>query len=79
MVVVPKKNGALHTCLDPKDLNKAIQPEHYPLPTIDDIATRLHGVKLFTILNVCYGFWYVLLEEPSSFLITFPKPVGQYC
>ncbi len=43
MVVVPKKNGKLRICLDPKDLNRAIQREHYPLPTIEDVATRLHG------------------------------------
>ena len=65
MVVVPKKNGALRICLDPKDLNKAIQREHYPLPTIEDIATRLHGAKLFTILDILSGFWHVVLDETS--------------
>ena len=45
MVVVPKKNGTLRICLDPKELNAAIQREHYPLPTIEDVATRLHGAK----------------------------------
>ena len=48
MVVVPKKNGALHICLDPKD---------YPLPTVEDIVTRLHWAKLLTILDVRSGFW----------------------
>ena len=52
MVVVPKKNGTLRICLDPQDLNRAIQREHYPLPTIEDIATRLHGENLFTVLDV---------------------------
>ena len=52
MVVVPKKNGALRISLDPKDLNTAIKWEHYPLPTIDDIAMRLHEAKLFTILGM---------------------------
>ena len=52
MVVVPKSDGKLRICLDPKDLNMAIQREHYPLPTIEDIATRLHGAKLFTVLDV---------------------------
>ena len=51
MVVVPKKNGKLRICLDPKDLNWAIQREHYPLPTIEDVATRLHGAKVFTKLD----------------------------
>ena len=79
VVVVPKKNGALRICLDPKDdLNKAIQREHYPLPTIEDIATRLHGAKLFTILDVRSGFWHVVLDETSSFLTTFHTPFGQY-
>ena len=78
MVVVPKKNGTLCICLDPKDLNEAIQWEHYPLPTIEDIATRLHGAKLFIILHVCCGFGHVLQDEPSSFLTTFPTPFGRY-
>ena len=43
MVVVPKQNGKLRICLDPKDLNYAVRREHYPLHTLADIAIRLHG------------------------------------
>ena len=78
MVIVPKKDGSLRICLDPKDLNKAILREHYPLPTIEDIVTRLHGAKVFTILDVSKGFWHVPLDEPSSFLTTFHTPFGRY-
>ena len=39
MVVITKKNGTLRICLYPKDLNSNIQREHYPLPTIEEIAT----------------------------------------
>ena len=78
MVVVPKKNGTLRICLDPQDLNKAILREHYPLPTIEEIATRLHGAKVFTILDVHKGFWHVPLDESSSFLTTFHTPFGRY-
>ncbi len=67
VVVVPKKDGKPRVCLDPRDLNKAIRREHYPLPTIEDIATRLHGAKVFTVLDV----WHVELDEDSSFLTTF--------
>ena len=63
MVVVPKKNGQLRICLDPKDLNAAILREHYPLPVIEDIATRLHGAKTFSVLDVANGFWHVKLSE----------------
>ena len=78
MVVVSKKDGKLRICLDPKDLNLAIQREHYPLPTIEEIATRLHGAKLFTVLDVRHGFWHVPLDEASSFFTTFNTPFGLY-
>ncbi len=78
LVVVAKKNGRLRLCLDPKDLNKAIQREHYPLPTIEDVATRLHGANVFTKLDVKSGFWHVKLDETSSFLKAFNTPFGRF-
>ena len=78
MVVVTKKNGTLRICIDPKDLNKAIRQEHYPLPTIEGVATRLHGAKVFTSLDVRSGFWHIALDEPLSFLTTFHTPFGRY-
>ena len=77
-IVVPKKDGQLRICLDPRELNKAIRREHYPLPTIEDITTRLHGAKVFTVLDVRKGFWHVELEKDSSFLTTFNTPFGRY-
>ena len=42
--------------VDPRDLNQAIQREYYPLPTVKDVATRLHGAKVFTKLDARNGF-----------------------
>ena len=78
LVVVPKKNGMLRLCLDPKDLNKAVQREHYPLPTIEDVATRLHGARVFTKLDVRSGFWHITLDNASSYLTTFNTPFGRF-
>ena len=74
----PKKSGQLRFCLDPKDLNDAIQREHYPLPVIEDVATRLAGAKVFTVLYVQQGFWHVELDDESSFMTTFNTPFGRY-
>ena len=74
MVVITKKDNKLRICLDPKDLNHAIRRENYQLPTIEDIATRLHGAKVFTVLDVRHGFWHVRLDERSSYLTTFNTP-----
>ena len=78
MVVLPKKDGKLRIRLDPIDLNRALRRENYPLPTIEDVATRLHGAKVVSILDVRNGFWHVVLDEESSHLTTFNTPFGRY-
>lgn len=77
MLAVPKKNGKLRICLDPKDLNKAILREKN-IPTIEDIASCLHGAKVFSVLDAKNGFWHVKLDENSSYLTTFHTPFGRY-
>ena len=52
--------------------------EHYPLPTIEDISSRLAGAQVFTLLNVKQGFWYIKLDEQSSLLTTFNTPFGRF-
>ena len=78
MVIVKKKNGRVRICLDPKDLNKVVKRSHYPLPTIEEVATRLSNAKVFTVLDVKCGFWHVKLDERSSFLTTFNTPFGRH-
>ena len=43
LVVREKLNGSLRVCLD----SKAIKREHYPVPTVDMVTTKLHGSTLF--------------------------------
>ena len=57
------KNGKLRIGLDPRPLSKAIQREHSPLPTIEDVATGWNVAKVFTRLDVRKGFWHVKLDE----------------
>ena len=47
LVVREKPNGSLRICLDPKDLNKAIKREHYPVPAVDMVTNRLQGATIF--------------------------------
>lgn len=48
------------------------------MPMIKDIATHLHGAKVFTVLDVCSGFWHVSIDEQSSFRTTFQIPFKCY-
>ena len=49
LVVRSSPNGNLRICLDPKDTNKAIKREHYPVPTVDMVTNRLQGATVFPI------------------------------
>ena len=42
MVVVPKPTGKVRICIGPRDLNKAVLREHYPMKTIEDILLEIY-------------------------------------
>ncbi|XP_054590187.2 retrovirus-related Pol polyprotein from transposon 412 [Nothobranchius furzeri] len=78
LVVLQKKTGALRTCLNPGDLNKAFKREHFKLPTREEIMAQFAGAKWFSKLDASSGFWQLRLDEESSRLCTFNTPEGRY-
>ena len=56
MVIVetPKE---LRICLDPRDLNKAIKREHFPMKTIEEVVQNMPGAKVFSKLDATSGYW----------------------
>ena len=78
ILAVPKKDGSVRICLDPKDLNTAIKRSHYPLPTVEDVTSRLTNAKVFNVLDAKSGFWQVKLTENSSYVTTFNTPLGRF-
>ena len=51
MVTVVKPNGKLRICIDPKDLNKVIEREHFPMKTIEEVVSKMSGAKVFSVLD----------------------------
>ena len=79
MVAAEKKNSnRLRICIDPQNLNAAIQREHYQLPTIEEITSRLAGTKYFSKVDANSGYWQIPLDEESSYLTTFGTPFGRF-
>ena len=68
----------MRLCLDPRDLNKAIQREHYPTKAVKEVAAELSDAKLFSVLDATSGFCHIKLDEKSSELLTFNTPFGRY-
>lgn len=76
--IVEKPNGSLRICLDPIPLNKCIRREHFLIPTVEEIISRLSNKSFFTVLDLKQGFWQLSLDKKSSELTTFMTPFGRY-
>jgi len=56
MVVVPKKSGSIHICVDLKPLNENVLREVHPLPKVDNkTLAQLIGVNPSWTLIVDFG------------------------
>ena len=79
LVAVRKSNGKIRICIDPRDLNKAIIRNKYPIPTIEEVLPRLEKAKCFSLLDAKDGFLQMRLSENTRKLTTFWTPLGRYC
>jgi len=73
-----KSNGKLRICLDPKDLNKAIQRTYHKTHTVEEITHKFSGSTVFSKLDAKHGYWSIVLDDSSSYLTTFNTPFGRY-
>ncbi|KAK2719404.1 hypothetical protein QYM36_005030 [Artemia franciscana] len=78
MVATEKKDGTLRTCINPVDLNKLIRRPLYPIPSLEDITSKLHWVKYLSKLDARLGYWSLVLDDESSDLMTFNTIFGRY-
>ena len=74
VVVVKKRSDALRVRIDPHELNKALQCEHYTLPILEDVLHDFQGA-FFSKADLCY--WQVKLDDESR-LLTFQTCFGRY-
>jgi hypothetical protein len=56
LVIVPKKNGKWHICVDYMELNKATLKDYFPLPFIGQDLDTLAGKKFFSFLDGFSGY-----------------------
>ena len=52
--------------------------EPYCFQTPEDIAHKLAGATVITVLDFSKGYWHQLLDEESSYLTTFNTKIGNF-
>ena len=71
-------NKKLRICLDPRDLNKALEREPYYTCFIEEIMGNFHGMTRFTIADFNKGYWMVELDPESRKYITMALDIGRF-
>ena len=72
-----KDKDEIHICIDPQNLNRAIERPHHPMKTIEQVVAEIPGAAHFTALDAKTGFWQICLDE-KSYHTTFQIPFGRY-
>ncbi|XP_003741883.2 uncharacterized protein K02A2.6-like, partial [Galendromus occidentalis] len=79
VVVVRKKGGEIRLCADfSTGLNNALQDDKYPLPTAQDIFSRLAGGKFFSKIDLAEAYLQIEVHPDDRNLITINTPKGLF-
>ena len=66
VVLVRKKDGLLHFCIDFRKLNSLTVKDSHPLPHICETLESLAGAAHYLTFNMNSGFWQVPMDEESK-------------
>ena len=69
---------SIRLCIDPMDLNEALEREPYYSRTIDELISMFAGAKVFTIVDMDKGYWQVVLHPESRKLTCMTFDIGRY-
>ncbi|KRY64941.1 Retrovirus-related Pol polyprotein from transposon 17.6 [Trichinella pseudospiralis] len=81
IVLVKKKDGLYHFCVDYPKLNHHTKKDAHPIPEIEETLQRLgqlSGATWFSTLDLASGYWQVEVAEEDKEKTAFTTPFGLY-
>ena len=78
VVIIPKADGDIRLCIDMRRANEAIIRGRYPIPTVDELLHNMNGSKVFSKLDLKWGYHQLELSPESCQITTFVTHKGLY-
>jgi hypothetical protein len=78
IVVARKKCGGVRVCVNLSDVNKALVPQRYPLPTMEELTERIAGSTVFSKLDLAWGYLQLELAEECRYVTAFVSHEGVF-
>ena len=66
VILVHKKDGGLHFCIDIFKLNAQIKKDSYQLPQIQEAIEGLVRVRSFSYLDLKVSFWQIAMDKTAK-------------
>ena len=71
VILVMKKDGSLHFCIDFRCLNAKTKKDSYPLPRMQETMESMVGAWYFSCMDLKSGLWQVKMLEKAHQYNTF--------
>ncbi|GFR77903.1 polyprotein [Elysia marginata] len=78
ITVVKKKDSTIRLCIDFRRLNSITEFDAEPIPTLEELLTKMQGARFISKLDLTKGYWQIPIREDCRHLTAFQTPRGLY-
>jgi hypothetical protein len=78
LVLIDKKQGTIHVCVDYTDINKACPKDNFPTPFVDHIVNDCARSEIFSLMDGFSGYNQINIVPEDQHKTTFICPWGTF-